>query len=69
MVWEFLKFTHKRKVDFFMKYMVLLCDGMADTPVESLNNKTPMEVAKKPNMDALAKTSIVGMCKSICNGL
>ena len=52
-----------------MKYMVLLCDGMADTPVESLNNKTPMEVAKKPNMDALAKTSIVGMCKTVGDGL
>ena len=59
----------QKKGRFFMKYMVLLCDGMADTPVESLNNKTPMEVAKKPNMDALAKTSIVGMCKTVGDGL
>ena len=38
-----------------MKYLVLLCDGMADTPVPELGGKTPMEAAKKPNMDALAK--------------
>ena len=24
------------------KYVVLLCDGMADYPVEELGNKTPM---------------------------
>jgi 2,3-bisphosphoglycerate-independent phosphoglycerate mutase len=52
-----------------MKYMVLLCDGMADTPVPSLGDKTPMQAAKKPNMDALAKKSIVGMCKTVADGL
>ena len=44
-----------------MKYLVLLCDGMADTPVPELGGKTPMEAAKKPNMDALAKG---GDCKN-----
>ena len=52
-----------------MKYMVLLCDGMADTPNEKLGGKTPMEVANKPLMDALAKKSIVGMCKTVADGL
>ena len=52
-----------------MKYMVLLCDGMADTPNAALNNKTPMEVANKPVMDLLAKKSIVGMCKTVADGL
>ena len=52
-----------------MKYMVLLCDGMADTPNAALNNKTPMEVANKPVMDLLAKKSIVGMCKMVADGL
>lgn len=45
-----------------MKYLVLLCDGMADHPAEKLGGKTPMQAAQKPNMDALAKVSEVGMC-------
>ncbi len=52
-----------------MKYLVLLCDGMADMPYESLGNKTPMELANKPLMDKLAKISEVGMCKTVANGL
>ena len=31
-----------------MKYVVVLCDGMADTPVPELNGLTPMQAAKKP---------------------
>ena len=34
-----------------MKYVVFLGDGMADTPVKELGDKTPLEVAKKPNID------------------
>ncbi len=52
-----------------MKYLVLLCDGMADTPHAALGNKTPMELAKKPIMDKLAKTSVVGMCRTVGAGL
>ncbi|MCQ2440945.1 MAG: cofactor-independent phosphoglycerate mutase [Clostridia bacterium] len=52
-----------------MKYMVLLCDGMADTPNENLNGKTPMECANKPIIDMLASKSEVGMCKTVADGL
>lgn len=52
-----------------MKYVVLLCDGMADLPLESLGNKTPMEAADKPNMDALAAHSTVGLVKTVADGL
>ncbi len=52
-----------------MKYVVILCDGMADLPSAALNNKTPMEVANKPNMDALAERSVLGMCKTVADGL
>ena len=31
-----------------MKYLVLLCDGMADYPCEKLDGKTPMQAAKRP---------------------
>ena len=52
-----------------MKYMVLLCDGMADTPNSALDGKTPMECANKPIMDKLAAVSEVGMCRTVAEGL
>ena len=52
-----------------MKYLVLLCDGMADTPNAILGGKTPMELANKPIIDKLAKTAEVGLCKTVGKGL
>ncbi len=52
-----------------MKYAVVLYDGMADYPVPALDGKTPMEVAKKPNFDALAAKGEVGMVKTVADGL
>ena len=43
-----------------MKYLVLIPDGMADRPSEKLGGKTPMEIASKPTMDALAAKSLCG---------
>ena len=42
-----------------MKYAVVLYDGMADYPVPALDGKTPMEVARKPIFDSLAKLSLI----------
>lgn len=52
-----------------MKYVVLLCDGMADLPREDLTGKTPMGTAKKPNMDRLAAISEVGLVKTVIDSL
>ncbi len=52
-----------------MKYLVLLCDGMSDYPVEELGQKTPMEVASKPFMDGLAAHAEVGLLKTVADGL
>ncbi len=52
-----------------MKYLVLLCDGMADYNFEGLGNKTPMMLADKPNMDRLAKTATVGLAKTVADNL
>lgn len=52
-----------------MKYLVVLCDGMADYPVEQLGGKTPLEYADTPNMDKLAKTATVGLIKTVADGL
>ncbi len=48
-----------------MKYLVVLCDGMADYPVDALGGKTPLEVADTPNMDKFAKKATVGMMKTV----
>ena len=48
-----------------MKYLVLIPDGMADTPVESLGGYTPMEKAIKPTMDMLASRSYIGTVSNV----
>ena len=52
-----------------MKYLVLIPDGMADEKIPSIGNRTPMEAAKKPMMDALAAKSFVGTVLNIPNGM
>ena len=52
-----------------MKYVVVLGDGMADYPVDSLSGKTPLEVAHKPFTDTLANLSEVGLVRTIAAGL
>ena len=52
-----------------MKYLVLLCDGMADYKFEGLDNKTPMMLASKPNMDRLCKTATLGLAKTVADNL
>lgn len=51
-----------------MKYVVILCDGMADYPLHNLNEKTPMEIAKKPNMDWLAANGQIGLVQTVAKG-
>jgi 2,3-bisphosphoglycerate-independent phosphoglycerate mutase len=48
-----------------MKYIVMIMDGAADLPVEELANKTPLQVAQKPNIDYLAKIGCSGVLKTI----
>lgn len=52
-----------------MKSIVILLDGAADTPVAELGNKTPLELAKKPNIDRLAALGEMGMVTTVPNGL
>lgn len=51
-----------------MKYLIILGDGMADEPIASLANKTPLQVANKPNIDRLAAMGICGMLDTIPAG-
>lgn len=52
-----------------MKYIVVLCDGMADYPVPAFGGKTPMMAANKPNMDYFASKGEVGLVKTVADGL
>ena len=52
-----------------MKYVIVLCDGMADEPIEELGNQTPLEAAATPNMDRLAPRSEIGMVRTVPEGM
>lgn len=52
-----------------MKYVILLGDGMADYPIPELFGKTPLQAARKPHMNELARRSEVGMVKTVPEGM
>lgn len=52
-----------------MKYIVVLGDGMADKPIQELGDKTPLEYARTPMMDSLAKQGEIGMVHTIPEGM
>jgi 2,3-bisphosphoglycerate-independent phosphoglycerate mutase len=48
-----------------MKYLLIVGDGMADYPVPELGGKTPLQVARKPNIDAIAAKGRCGLIKNV----
>ena len=52
-----------------MKYIIVLGDGMADEPIESLGNRTPLQFARTPNMDRLAKQGNTGLLATVPAGI
>jgi 2,3-diphosphopglycerate-independent phosphoglycerate mutase len=52
-----------------MKYIIILGDGMADLPVPELGGKTPLQVAVKPNIDYMAKNGMLGLVKTVPDGI
>ena len=52
-----------------MKYIVVLGDGMADRPLKELGGKTPLEVARKPGMDYIAREGRCGLLKTLREGM
>lgn len=48
-----------------MKHVIILGDGMADYPVVRLGGKTPLQVARHPHMDRLAREGRCGLFKTI----
>lgn len=52
-----------------MKILILLGDGMSDQPVAELDNKTPLQAAKTPNMDMMARNGLMGLAHTVPEGL
>ena len=52
-----------------MKYALLVGDGMADYPVPELRGRTPLEAARTPHMDLLAREGIGGLVRTIPQGM
>lgn len=47
------------------KYIILIGDGMADWPIPAIGNRTPLEAARKPNMDFMAGAGAMGMVQVV----
>ncbi|MCZ3367287.1 MULTISPECIES: cofactor-independent phosphoglycerate mutase [Methanobacterium] len=52
-----------------MKYVVVIGDGMADYPLEELNNKTVLQASVIPNMDFIASNGTNGLLKTVPEGM
>jgi 2,3-bisphosphoglycerate-independent phosphoglycerate mutase len=52
-----------------MKYVIVRGDGMADWPCDQLDRRTPLEAARKPNMDRVASLGELGLVATIPAGM
>ena len=52
-----------------MKLIYIIIDGMGDQPVKELGGKTPLEAAKTPQMDSLAKNGKTGLMYTVGKGM
>lgn len=48
-----------------MKYAIIIPDGAADEPQESLGGRTPLEAANTPAMDEIARMGVVGRANHV----
>jgi len=51
------------------KIIFIILDGLGDRPILSLNNQTPLESAKTPNLDKLAKEGVCGIIQVLKPGV
>src|SRR5262245_44622451 len=48
-----------------MKYAIVIPDGCADEPQESLGGRTPLQAAARPNMNRIAQMGFVGRADNV----
>ena len=52
-----------------MKYCVLIIDGAAGWPIKERGNKTTLELARTPNLDALTREGTLGLTNNVPPGM
>jgi 2,3-bisphosphoglycerate-independent phosphoglycerate mutase len=52
-----------------MKYALVITDGAADVPLAELGGKTPLEVARMPNVDWIASHGRIGTVRNVPDGM
>jgi 2,3-bisphosphoglycerate-independent phosphoglycerate mutase len=52
-----------------LKLLYIVIDGMGDLPNKDIDYKTPLEAAKTPNLDALARRGKTGLMYSVRKGV
>ena len=52
-----------------MKYLIVVPDGSADNPIDSLGGKTPLEAAELPCIDSLASRGEIGSATTVPEGI
>ena len=48
-----------------MKYAIIIPDGCSDLPMEQLAGKTPLQAARIPHMDAVAKQGMLAQTDNV----
>ena len=51
-----------------MKYILVIGDGMADHPLDTLAGRTPLEASKKDAIDDLARHGVLGSVRNVPDG-
>ena len=51
------------------KILMIVCDGVSDRPCRQFGNKTPLQAARKPAMDAIARSGVSGTIDVISPGV
>lgn len=52
-----------------MKYVMVVPDGMSDTPVDALGGRTPLMAARTPTMEMLSQSGEVGRVLTVPEGM
>ena len=52
-----------------MRYLIVVPDGAGDEPIAMLEGRTPLQMAKMPCANGLAKLGLVGLVKTIPDGI
>mgnify|MGYP000249114439 CR=1 FL=1 len=62
-----MSLLHELVVENTTKIVLLVCDGLGDAPFQG--GKTALEAAQKPNLDALARRSALGLADPVGPGI